>query len=148
MLRWQSALSQLLVLTLMSGCGGPDGPARYPVSGTVTVNGEPLEDGSIQFIPSDNSDSPSIGATITGGTYSIPAKKGALAGEYTVQIKGMKKTGRQIEAGSPLPPGTMVDELIEVVPPKYNTNSTLTATIVEGDNENVKFDLENDALKD
>ena len=145
----RNTASLLLILPLLiaAGCGGgTDGPERFPVTGKVTINGEPLDDGSIQFIPEAGTDGPSSGAPITNGAYTIPAEKGPVAGQYLVQIRGTKKTGKQIEAGPPNPPGTMVDEVVQAVPAEYNSNSTLKATIKEGPNEDVNFQLENAAL--
>lgn len=53
----------------------------------------------------------------------------------------MRKTGRQIEAGPPAPPGKMADELERYIPASYNENSTLTREMSAGNNE-LHFHLE------
>lgn len=106
------------------GCGS-SGPPRAAISGTVTFEGEPVSQGTIAFLPTSDTKGASTGSEIKEGKYSIAAVSGPTYGKYKVQIRWSKKTGKQIELGSPSPPGTMMDEVIEVIPAKYNTESTL-----------------------
>ncbi len=51
--RFRSMLA-VPALLVMASCGSDDGlGVRYPVSGTVTYNGKPLEKGSISFVADD-----------------------------------------------------------------------------------------------
>ncbi len=62
------AVSGLLVMT---SCGTDDGLGkRFPVTGTVTYNGSPLEKGIISFVPDDPK---GVGATgaIENGSYTL-----------------------------------------------------------------------------
>lgn len=124
------------------GCGD-NGPTlnRAQVSGDVTVNGDPLEKGSIAFLPADGTQGPSVGGTIQEGHYLIPMEEGPVVGTYRVKIRATRKTGRTIEAGPPAPPGTMVEEIEAFIPAKYNTKSALTAEIQPEANE-VNYDLQ------
>lgn len=129
-----------LLLVLAIGCGGSDG--RLEVSGSVKVDGQPLESGSISFIPAAGTRGPSAGAEIKQGRYSIAAEGGPVPGKYRVEIKGMRKTGRRIKDGFPHPPDDMVDEIEQFLPPKYSTaQSELTAELTPGRNEAADFDL-------
>ncbi len=129
---------------LASGCG-ESGPERLAASGEVTLDGQPLETGSIAFIPAEGTQAPSVGGTIENGRYELPAEKGALVGKYNVRITSMQKTGKQIEAGSPEPPGTMVDEVKQVIPPRYNTETELTAEVTADGENTFDFKLESAA---
>ncbi len=122
-----------------AGCGS-SGPPRVAVSGTVTLDGRPIEQGAISFVPTADSKQPSAGAEIAAGEYSIPAASGPSAGKYKVEIRWSKPTGKQIELGSPAPPGTLVDEVKEAVPAKYNSKTTLEEVLEPGENA-VHFDL-------
>ena len=63
-------LSLLACLALgLAGCGGGGGPTGT-VSGKVTVDGEPLETGFIQFTPKDGSGKIVAGA-VAGGKYYV-----------------------------------------------------------------------------
>ena len=121
------------------GCGG--GADRAQVSGSVRVDGQPLESGSISFLPAAGTQGPTAGAEIKQGTYSVAAESGLAPGKYSVQIKASRKTGRRIKDGFPHPPDDMVDEIEQFLPPKYNTQSELTAELKPGSNKGKDFEL-------
>src|SRR5688572_116279 len=85
LLRLSPLFSLCLAVVLLPGCGGSDGPERYAVSGSVTLDGQPLDSGSILFGPEGDGGNGG-GATITNGEYSIPADSGLVAGKYRVRI--------------------------------------------------------------
>ena len=61
------------------GCGGPsDGLPWQAISGTVTLDGQPVAVGST-LIP-EGFDGPSVGSSILEGAYSIPAHEGTVLG--------------------------------------------------------------------
>ena len=68
------------------GCGG-GGPDRGTVTGTVTLDGQPLEGADLEFQPEEGS--PSYGTTDDDGEYDLMYtrdKRGAMLGEHTVRI--------------------------------------------------------------
>ena len=79
------------VAALATGCK-PDGPTRYPVSGTVTVGGQPLVKGLITFDPdrSKRPDGPQGFAFVEGGKYDTDkgTGRGAVGGAVIVRIEG------------------------------------------------------------
>lgn len=134
----------LSVLTYtFSGCSQPvkDAPDRAVMSGLVKLNGALLEEGTITFSPISPTTGPASGAKISNGSYSIPEESGPVIGNNRVEVKAYKKTGKKIEAGTPNPSGTMVDEIVSLIPGKYNTQSKLTVQVNAGDNANTDFDL-------
>ena len=76
----------------MFGCGAATetGPETVAVSGTVTLNGEPLADADVRFI---NGDFASVGRTNAEGFYELI--QGSVPGENTVTVS-------KIEGGSSL----------------------------------------------
>ncbi|MEZ6125171.1 MAG: hypothetical protein R3C49_18645 [Planctomycetaceae bacterium] len=134
-----SAFVVTVVLSTLAGCGQSpySGETRYPLKGTVTLDGTPIDGGSISFMPLDDKHKVAGGA-ITNGTYSVPENQGANAGAYRVEVHWMKPTGKKIP-DSDL--GGTMDEVKEVIPPKYSTfNSELTAN-VDGSNTEFNFEL-------
>jgi hypothetical protein len=128
-MRW---LMGLMILTLAAvGCGG--GPV--PVSGTVRLDGEPVT-GHIVFVPVDEK-RPKRGGPIEGGTYNVPAARGPLPGPYKVEVYSRKRTGKKIPGPDP---EQTAEETIEIIPEKYNRDSTLTVTFLPGTNS-FDFDL-------
>ena len=109
-----------------AGCGGPTQPA---VRGTVTLDGQPVENGGILF----ESAGGKAAAAVQGGRYEVPSYRNLSPGTYRVEVNWAKPTGKKIPSSDP---GMMMDETREAVPEKYNAKSTLTADV--GPGENVK----------
>ena len=59
---------------------------RAEVSGTVTVNGKPLQRGTVTFIPVESAIEPAAFARVSAGKYSLTAESGPVAGESKVVI--------------------------------------------------------------
>ncbi|AMV39047.1 hypothetical protein [Planctomyces sp. SH-PL62] len=78
------ALAASLLLAT-SGCDstGDDLP-REPVSGKVTIEGEPLAKGSILFRPSGGE--AEAGGSVEGGAFEIPRADGPTPGKYQVTV--------------------------------------------------------------
>jgi hypothetical protein len=122
-----------MLLVLMAGCG-TSGPQMAAVSGTVTLDGNPVSDAIVEFTPEKGR--PSRGVTDDAGRYDLSYTQdqmGAVVGVHKVKIM----TGRE-EATLE---GEVVQEaVIEKIPPQYNLNSTLT-TDVKGASKDVDFKL-------
>jgi len=87
----------LVILPAVLGCGGPT-VKTVPVSGKVTVGGQPAPDGNVSFVPVSAGDS-KVGAPagqIKNGEYTVSTagKPGAPEGKYKVTVHGsMVPTG-------------------------------------------------------
>jgi len=124
-------LASLMVGAIaLTGCDS--GPST--VSGTVTVDGKPLENGAISFLPSAG-EGPTAGTSIKAGKYTAEVPPGSKR----VEITGYEVIGQEPAYGDPN--GPMKDKTKSVVPPKFNQQSTLTADIKPGANDNLNFDL-------
>jgi hypothetical protein len=135
------AVLLMVVVAALHGCApADDGLGRRETSGTVTLDGQPLATGSIQFEPqvSNTGTLVSGGGIIRGGRYSIPREKGLCPGKYKVSISsaGEAPGGDEFQ-----PPGDRTPPPPEKVPLKYNVATTLTAE-VKADVPNIfNFDL-------
>ena len=114
---------------LLPGCSPGQ---RAAVSGQVTLNGQPIENGMIAFIPTADGDAPSAWTKIIDGRYQIPAHQGPGVGPCRVEIRWAKKTGRKIPAVHPA--GPIIEETREVVPERHNLQSELEMSIKAGEN--------------
>jgi hypothetical protein len=83
---WLAAGSLLLsgLPLLFLGCS----QSESSISGTVRLDGQPLPEGWIRFIPHEGTSGPDGGAPIRQGKYSIP--KGLVVGRYKIEIQGMR----------------------------------------------------------
>jgi hypothetical protein len=78
-------LSYLLataVLVATTGCGGP---VRRAVAGTVTLDGQPLDEAVIVFVPLDGGGR-KTGGRIEAGRYELAKDVGLLPGGYRVEV--------------------------------------------------------------
>jgi len=125
-------LTLLIGLAVPLGCSPEDGVSRAQVSGAVKVDGQPLEEGSINFFPAGDSQGPSAGGVIAKGRYDIAQETGPVVGKNRVEIRGVKKTGRMVP--NHMAPGTMREELVEALPEDVNTKSQLIRDVVAGSN--------------
>ena len=129
----------VVLMLMIAGCTGSGGPERAAVSGDVSVNGDPVEDGTISFVPTGTTKGPSTGGDISGGKYSLAADKGPVVGTQRVEIRAYRKTGRKLP---PKPPNNSeTDEMEPYIPARYNTQSMLTVEIDSGKNEGTNFKL-------
>jgi len=128
----------LICLSLaMLGCGSD----RHGLTGKVTLDGQPLEDGSISFRPVGDTAGPTAGATISGGEFRVEPNAGTLPGEFRVEITASRKTGEQMY--DDLRGGT-VEVHRQFLPARYNSASELTATVSESGPNQFQFDLQSD----
>ncbi len=125
----------LCVLGLAVGCSGApnDMPDVAAVSGKVLFDGEPLTDARITFQP--ESGRPSTATTNENGEYVLLYNvdvPGAKIGKHKVQIS--KTNDTKDENGE-------VIKSDEIVPSKYNRETTLEETVEDKDNV-IDFNLE------
>jgi len=85
----------LLLVTLVSGCGGSDGlPDMVPVSGQVLYNGKPLTDGQVVYLPkTPGAGRQANGAIQPDGTFEMMTLRkgdGVMQGEYVIAIYAYK----------------------------------------------------------
>jgi hypothetical protein len=109
------------------GCGRRDytGPRQFPLAGRVTYDGQPIDWGSISFLPLGG-DQRVSGGLIENGTYAVPEEKGANAGRYRVEIRWLKLTGKKYRDPDS---GEMLDARKEALPPRFHEQSELTVEV-------------------
>lgn len=131
-------LSVGVLVVACAGCGGgPSLPDTVPVSGKVTLNGQPLADASVTFVPTGTTRGDGgFGTTAADGRYELRYLRGGAgvpAGTYRVVI-----SKRAMPDGSPAVEGPDVAPIDsparEVLPPKYSHEeyTTLSATVPAG----------------
>ena len=124
-------MALVLFPVVTAGCGGSN---RAEVTGEVTLDGAPVDGGTISFIPTGDTTGPPAWGKIEAGRYSIPACEGPAVGANRVEIRWTRNTGRKIPSIPPAPPDTMIEEIVEAVPARYNSQSELEANVQPGEN--------------
>ncbi|MCA8982594.1 MAG: hypothetical protein R3C12_09345 [Planctomycetaceae bacterium] len=131
--------SALLLVAGIWGCGGGERIPTAVVSGNVTWEGAPLEKGVIQFHPDQDAlgkplAGQAVETTIENGAYKLEANSGAVVGKNRVIITATKVVGKYKADG------VEVDKVEQILPAKYNSETTLFIEVKSGVNEQ-NFDL-------
>lgn len=132
----KEVIRNIACLAILLGAAVGCGPKtdRLPISGKVTLDGVPLETGSISFASMPGEKLQSTGAMIQNGSYSIPAEKGLLPGVYGLQLTSPDAEAKPIllrDAAS----GRSFPVAPDRIPAEYNVDSTKTIEVTrDGDN--------------
>ena len=128
-----------LMLALSVGCGNNDG--RVVVTGEVTFDGKPLEDGNITF---GGAQGAAGAGKIVDGKFSLAEsgdEQGVQPGSYDVLISSwFEERGSVREDGSFSPGKTRIP--LSYVDPK---KSGLKAEVKSGEKNHFTFELKSDA---
>lgn len=132
-------------LVCVAGCG-EGGPKLGTVTGTVTMDGQPLADALVTFMPVEPGPA-ATGTTDAAGKYQLLSgdRQGAVLGQHKVAVKSLKSGG---EAW-----GKMSEEeyqkaamggrnasaydnatVVEPIPARYNANTELVKEVESGEN--------------
>ena len=117
-------LVALVAPAVPAGCGEA-GPLRRAVAGSITLDGKPLPAGTIVFAPLDGATA--AVADVRDGSYRIGAGSGPAAGRYQVEVRAEAPTGKRVP--HPDLPGETIEEVRELVPPRYNARTELTVEV-------------------
>lgn len=126
------------------GCGYENPLGRRAISGTVTLDGNPLPRGYISFEPADKETVMRGGAVITDGRYALSVEKGLPPGKYLVRVRAVERAGA---TDSRLPPGAEPEKMApfhlirQPIPPKYNDRSELIREVLGDGLCTLDFDL-------
>lgn len=120
----------------LAGCSRGDRPELGEVTGTVTLDGKPLEGALVAFYPEE-------GRTVGGTTDA----EGFYEVMYLQGVKGTKVGPNKVEITTSLDPSDedwRPGKSAEKVPPWYNVRTTLEANVEPGDNV-IDFELTTEA---
>jgi hypothetical protein len=128
-------LAVLLAAFLAAGGCSRSSNGRLAISGKVTLDGTPLDQGLISFNPAKEK-MPSAGAAIVAGAYHMPATKGLLPGMYKVAIDSADPNG-----ATATPAQYTMRIPVSRIPLNYNGETTLTAQVTDSGPNQFDFDL-------
>lgn len=143
--RLRTAVGGLILSLTAAGCGNAQKSAvpLVPASGTVTIDGSPLAEAVVQFIPLGETRGQG-GSALTDATGTYKAltpfgEAGLPAGEYRVVI-----SKRDIPKGADGRPKVAVGANAEELAPGYSdkVKSTLKATVPSGGEATNNFALQ------
>src|SRR5262245_689213 len=150
--RFWGAWSLTVAGVLAFGCSSSTGRApTYPVSGTVTMKGQPLAAATVVFVPADGAtQEPATGITDAEGKFKLStflADDGAQAGDYRIKVSkfDIKKPTKEEqdkyvsveeEQKMQFPDDKPTPPLKNILPTKYanEASSGFTHTVTKGKN--------------
>ncbi|MFG0262426.1 MAG: hypothetical protein ACF788_08545 [Novipirellula sp. JB048] len=141
-----SSLALATLVVSLTGCNGSS-VELVPVSGVVTVAGQPVEGITVTFIRPDRGEGEErifpYAQTDSSGNFTVKiseSEMGAPTGQYSVLFQKLT-----MPDGSPIPEGEMAIDVgaVNQVPEIYSDPATSpeTVTIPEGGTDNLSFDL-------
>ncbi len=155
-----------LVVIASHGCGGGSPLDTVPVSGTVTLDGTPVEGATVVFAPTAGDGTAATGITDRNGRYlltTLAPNDGALPGSYMVMISKTEREGGDPAAEAVKPgmtpeeatraameahmaSGQAEAEFVDHLPARYKNPgaSGLTAEVARGERKEFDFELTSD----
>ena len=148
MVRHNVVILGLNLVVACVGCTSRSGPALAPVEGTVTMDGKPLPNAVVSFVPTNQTlGQGGRGKTDATGKFEIltqdQQQKGLPAGTYRVAIsKFVNPDGTDFVGGADADP--MSSAFKELIPPAYSdmAASRLSETIPEAGAKTLEFKLD------
>ena len=125
---------RMIMLTLLSAILVGCGKSPITVSGKVTLDGNPVERGTITFEPQDKQTA-NAGGAITQGAYTV---KDIPPGKKLVRITGLKVTGERLSIATD-PNSKKIEDTVPIVPARYNDQSDLVRDVTAS--TTLDFDL-------
>jgi major membrane immunogen (membrane-anchored lipoprotein) len=153
------AVLAIPALVILASCGAEDDGLgkRYPVTGTVKYNGNPLEKGDISFVTEDMSKNLGATGVITNGSYKLSIGgegDGAQTGKYKVTVtakedfteKAQEDFKKTTGSTSPKVLGPSIAKASaaakSLIPSGYGDSRTTTLKAeVEAKSNTINFDL-------
>ncbi len=135
---FRGLLEVCAVSLMVLGANGCSQTDRFPLEGTVVLDGQPLTSGFITFRPQAGTSSPTAGGQIQAGRFSIPAAQGTLGGTFHVEITADRETGQTLQDPDS---GRSFAAMEQYLPPRYNVESELTAEVKVGHINQFEFAL-------
>lgn len=114
----------LMALPILVGCPAGSAPDMQPVTGMVTFDGKPVEEGRVQFREVADGQR-SFSGMIANGTYTLDS----AAGPMRVEVLASRIIPGKFDESNPgvkEPMGEMY------IPAKFNSRSELTADVPSG----------------
>ena len=131
------------LLVMASGSGCTRGPATTHLEGRVTVDGKPIQQGNLNFVPLEPNRGRGTTAVISEGRYTAPK---VPLGRVRVDFNATKATGRTVIVSDlPMP------EIIDLIPAKYHAGIEIEVkegqfqqdfSLVSGDEETTRHGSE------
>jgi len=131
----------------LAGCSG-SGPAYAPVSGVVTLNGQPYGEAVVVFLPKATADNPNPGRSSAGETdakghfvlKTDELKNGAVIGKHLIKVQ---TRGQVIQVDPTVGSADSYDPRAkrDPIPAEWNTMSEKEFVVPAGGTDQANFEI-------
>jgi hypothetical protein len=126
-------LAAVITVSLLAAGCGPAAVQTGMVSGTVTLDGNPMPEGDVFFKGPDSK----MGTfSVVNGQFSGECQPGS----YRVEIMAYRNEAPPADPTGYVPPTESVSK-VNFLPAAFNTDSTMTAEVKAGENNEFKFEV-------
>lgn len=132
---WLRCFGLLVAASVVCAVGSGCGKAKTTVSGTVTLDGKPLAEALLQFVPLGPEGRTGAVRTDSHGRYQVELSPHPVRVAVSARtVVGQERDGKE---------GPLIDVFKELVPARFSNLSTseLTLEPVEGRNPSCDFSL-------
>lgn len=136
--RYGCLLAPLALMT--AGCSRSDsGAPRAAVTGVVTLDGRPLTNGMVRFVPTDGTKGPKTAVAVSVGMFSVDARHGPVVGRHRIEIESTDHGDFPPDDETALQrlkaAGAKGVKLLRI-PPRFNVDSQIVESVsADGPNE-------------
>jgi hypothetical protein len=130
----RTSFGLFVVLSWLSGCGSE--PARFPVSGSVVLDGKPMPDCILTFVPL-NVQATGVTVSVDGGLFDT-GSTGLVAGDYRLLFNDIQPDLEEFEEARASSKGLPLNR--PKVPLRYTVDNELRVT-VQGPTSGVTLEL-------
>lgn len=114
-----------LIVVIAVGCVDSGGLEKVPITGTVTLDGQPIPNGEILFYPLQGTRGSVSGGSIKDGKYVADGRGGVPLGSHKVEIRAFRAPKKSLTGVAAVEGGPAEQYL----PRKYNVQSELEAEV-------------------
>lgn len=87
---WRLYVAACLAIFALLGCSHDEtGSERASVSGVVNLNGTPLPEGTIRFVPVDSNSGPKVSVTVVEGKFEATSEHGPMVGINRIEFDSL-----------------------------------------------------------
>lgn len=143
------ALGMIITLSL-NGCSGtpPNPDGKVDVSGTITLNGEPIHAGGlVSFKPLDAGGSPSR-ASVRKGKYMMTQQDALKPGKYSVSFKAIATFDTETDTYRTADTPDFREYTVQLIPEDYSKKNPVEFEVVAGKKNVFDYDVKTDISMD
>lgn len=141
------AIALFLAGSCLCSCSTQSEPAiaRAAVSGDVSLDGEPLKEGLVKFVPTGKTKGPATAIPIIDGHFSTDESIGPLVGSHRIEVVSTDDGGfprdseERLEQVTAMKSPPKID--VQIVPDVYREQTPLTAAVNQDARNHYRFDL-------